>query len=114
MKSHIPFQLSLDAFRPLFVLEAIRAERPEDMCLAIARAKADALVPKVAKDALLVCMDQVGQKFAENGWSSAKHRRLRVAMAVSEKSRKVRRRRYIRHKFFRVQNRKPSLMAVFR
>lgn len=39
--------------------KAIRAERPEDMCLAIARAKADALVPKVAKDALLVCMDQV-------------------------------------------------------
>ena len=39
--------------------KAIRAERPEDMCLAIARAKADALLPKVEKQVLLVCMDQV-------------------------------------------------------
>ncbi|CAE8604751.1 unnamed protein product, partial [Polarella glacialis] len=39
--------------------KAIRAERPEDMTVAIARAKADALLPRLeGRPVLLVCMDQ--------------------------------------------------------
>eukprot|EP00933_Yihiella_yeosuensis_P014643 TRINITY_DN13046_c1_g2_i1.p1 TRINITY_DN13046_c1_g2~~TRINITY_DN13046_c1_g2_i1.p1 ORF type:complete len:501 (+),score=84.68 TRINITY_DN13046_c1_g2_i1:20-1522(+) len=40
--------------------KAIRADRPEDMTLAIASAKADALIPRLeGREVLLVCMDQV-------------------------------------------------------
>lgn len=40
--------------------KAIRAERPEDMTVAIANAKADALIPRLeGREVLLVCMDQV-------------------------------------------------------
>ncbi|CAE7421552.1 Dnajc2 [Symbiodinium necroappetens] len=56
---HFP-ECGSDYLSPDIDEKAIRAEKPEEMCLAIARAKADALAPKVKdRDVLLVCMDQV-------------------------------------------------------
>jgi len=39
--------------------KAIRAERPENMTIAIAEAKADALLPRLEKEVLLLTLDQV-------------------------------------------------------
>mmetsp|Transcript_1214 Transcript_1214/g.2765 ORF Transcript_1214/g.2765 Transcript_1214/m.2765 type:complete len:434 (+) Transcript_1214:14-1315(+) len=56
---HFP-ECGSDFLSPDIDEKAIRAEKPEEMCMAIARAKADALAPKVkGRDVLLVCMDQV-------------------------------------------------------
>ena len=63
--------------------------------------QADALVPKVAKDALLVCMDQADWWwlgcFCISFFSFKPWKRWRCAMVVSEKSRKVRKRQGCRN-----------------
>lgn len=58
-EKHFP-EYGSDFMKPDIDEKAIRAELPEDMTVAIASGKADALVPRLAgREVLLVCMDQV-------------------------------------------------------